>query len=136
MSERNCKKILILGATGPTGILTVQTAFEHHHIVTIYARNPSKLPTNIGRDPNIKVSDLSLDGMYLLNIRHIDHLWRLDRRRSVIQSSRRPRCHCIVTWSDWECCGYPLHKCLSLDLFLDEAMGSQANPCNGHSKHP
>ncbi|KAJ5414393.1 hypothetical protein N7509_001020 [Penicillium cosmopolitanum] len=55
MSGRNCKKILILGATGQTGILTVQTALEHNHIVTIYARNPSKLPTNIAHHPNIKI---------------------------------------------------------------------------------
>lgn len=136
MSGRNCKKILILGATGQTGILTVQTALEHNHIVTIYARNPSKLPTNVAHHPNIKVSDLPLEGIYLLNICDTDHPWRPDRRRSVIQSSRRPRCDCIITWPDWECCGYPLHRCLSFDFFLDEAMGSQANPGNGHCKHP
>ncbi|KAJ5572722.1 hypothetical protein N7450_009706 [Penicillium hetheringtonii] len=55
MSENNCKKILILGATGPTGILTVQAALERNHIVTIYARTPSKLPSTIFNHPNIKV---------------------------------------------------------------------------------
>lgn len=56
MSENNCKKILILGATGPTGILTVQAALERNHIVTIYARTPSKLPSTIFNHPNIKVT--------------------------------------------------------------------------------
>ncbi|OJJ32867.1 hypothetical protein ASPWEDRAFT_137373 [Aspergillus wentii DTO 134E9] len=55
MSGRNCKKILILGATGPTGILTVHTALEHNHTVTIYARNPSKLPASISSNPNVRI---------------------------------------------------------------------------------
>ena len=50
------KKILVLGATGPTGILTVQTALEHNHIVTIYARNRFELSTDISGHSNIKVS--------------------------------------------------------------------------------
>ncbi|OQE29641.1 hypothetical protein PENSTE_c002G02385 [Penicillium steckii] len=55
------KKILVLGATGPTGILTVQTALEHNHIVTIYARNRFELSTDISGHSNIKMirGDLS-----------------------------------------------------------------------------
>ncbi|PVH74505.1 NmrA family protein [Cadophora sp. DSE1049] len=49
------KKVLILGATGPTGLLTVRKALEHKHIVTIYARNPSKIPKDISDVANVKI---------------------------------------------------------------------------------
>ncbi|KAH8586622.1 NmrA family protein [Bisporella sp. PMI_857] len=49
------KKVLILGATGPTGLLTARKALEHDHIVTIYARNPSKVPTDISDVANVKI---------------------------------------------------------------------------------
>lgn len=53
MSQK--KNILILGGTGPTGILTVQKALDHGHNVTVYARNPSKLPDTVTSHPNLKV---------------------------------------------------------------------------------
>jgi len=36
-------KILILGATGPTGQLLLKQALEQHHHVTVLVRNPSKI---------------------------------------------------------------------------------------------
>lgn len=37
-------KVLILGGTGPCGILTCRYALQAGHQLVIYARNPSKLP--------------------------------------------------------------------------------------------
>jgi putative NADH-flavin reductase len=56
MSANHTKKVLILGATGPTGILTVREALNHGHSVTIYARNPAKIPSDIMESPVLKES--------------------------------------------------------------------------------
>lgn len=55
MASKGPKKILILGSTGPTGLLTVRTALEHDLNVTVYARNPSKIPTDLAESPKLKV---------------------------------------------------------------------------------
>ncbi|KAI8936584.1 hypothetical protein NX059_006986 [Plenodomus lindquistii] len=47
--------ILVLGATGPSGILFCEAALRHGHPLTLYVRNPSKLPSSIGRSPNVTV---------------------------------------------------------------------------------
>jgi len=49
------KNIIILGATGPTGILTVRTAIDRGYKVTIFARNPKKLPNDLLQHPDISV---------------------------------------------------------------------------------
>ncbi|KAH7011056.1 hypothetical protein EDB80DRAFT_571256 [Ilyonectria destructans] len=59
MSERKSKKVLILGSTGPTGLLTVRQALEHGHTVTVYARNPSKIPSDISNLPTIIQGELA-----------------------------------------------------------------------------
>jgi nucleoside-diphosphate-sugar epimerase len=63
MPGRMPKKVLILGATGPTGLLTARKALEHDHIVTIYARNPSKVPTDISDVANVKAGFRILGGI-------------------------------------------------------------------------
>ncbi|CAE6462485.1 unnamed protein product [Rhizoctonia solani] len=40
-------RLLILGGTGDMGILLIRKALDAGHIVTIYARNPAKLPEDI-----------------------------------------------------------------------------------------
>jgi uncharacterized protein YbjT (DUF2867 family) len=37
-------RVLILGGTGAMGIVLIHRALAAGHLVTIYARNPSKLP--------------------------------------------------------------------------------------------
>jgi putative NADH-flavin reductase len=38
--------ILVFGATGPTGQQVMKLALSQGHVVTVFARNPSTLPTN------------------------------------------------------------------------------------------
>jgi hypothetical protein len=59
------KRILILSATGPTGILTVREALEHNHNITMYARNLSKLAIDFSTSPRIKVHLLSYTNMLI-----------------------------------------------------------------------
>jgi NADPH:quinone reductase-like Zn-dependent oxidoreductase len=49
------QKILVLGATGPTGISTIQIALQRGHSVVAYVRNPGKLPTEIHEDDRVTV---------------------------------------------------------------------------------
>lgn len=49
------KKLLILGATGPSGVATVNLALAHGHTVIIHARNPAKLSAETLAHPNIKI---------------------------------------------------------------------------------
>jgi len=49
------KKILVLGATGPTGLLILKKALEHGHAVTAYVRSPSKIPDDLKSNPNLTV---------------------------------------------------------------------------------
>jgi nucleoside-diphosphate-sugar epimerase len=66
MPERYARKVLILGATGPTGLLTLRKALDHNHLVTVYARNPSKIPSDISDSGKVKASSLFLDVSTLL----------------------------------------------------------------------
>ncbi|MGJ7484450.1 NAD(P)H-binding protein [Variovorax sp. LT2P21] len=47
-------KVLIFGATGASGLLTVRSALKHGHDVTVYARNPAKLGNAI-TDARLKI---------------------------------------------------------------------------------
>jgi uncharacterized protein YbjT (DUF2867 family) len=58
------KKILVLGATGPLGIYICQKALENGHQLTIYARNPTKLPNEISSNTAVKVCDLKVLRIY------------------------------------------------------------------------
>lgn len=53
-------QILVLGGTGPVGILIIQKALEKHHTAIVYARSPSKLPSDILFNPRVKVVEGSL----------------------------------------------------------------------------
>lgn len=48
-------KVLVLGATGPSGILTCNHALQAGHQLVIYARNPSKLPKEIATHDDVQV---------------------------------------------------------------------------------
>lgn len=47
------KKVLILGATGPLGLLTVKEALLKDFEITLYVRNPQKLTDEIKENKNI-----------------------------------------------------------------------------------
>ena len=59
-------RVLILGATGPTGVQLVQEALAAGHNITIYARSPHKLPEPFRVDPSITIIEgqlTDLDGI-------------------------------------------------------------------------
>jgi len=47
--------ILVLGATGQTGLDFCHLALSQHHTLTLYARNPAKLPSTIADNENVTV---------------------------------------------------------------------------------
>ncbi|KAH7345190.1 NAD-binding protein [Rhizoctonia solani] len=48
-------KLLVLGATGPCGILTCQYALQAGHKLVVYVRNPNKLPKDIATHDDVQV---------------------------------------------------------------------------------
>ncbi|EIW77326.1 NAD(P)-binding protein [Coniophora puteana RWD-64-598 SS2] len=53
--------VLILGATGPSGVLFIREALAHSHAVTIYARSPHKLPEDLAINAHVTVHKGELD---------------------------------------------------------------------------
>ncbi|KAH7379984.1 hypothetical protein BKA64DRAFT_631669 [Cadophora sp. MPI-SDFR-AT-0126] len=53
--------ILVFGATGPTGVDFCDAALEEGHKLTLYLRNPDKLPPKISSNSNIIVIRGTLD---------------------------------------------------------------------------
>jgi uncharacterized protein YbjT (DUF2867 family) len=48
-------RIVVLGGTGPCGILLIEEALAAKHIVVVYARNPQKLPAHLNEHPDITI---------------------------------------------------------------------------------
>ena len=48
-------RIVILGGTGPSGILLVEEALAAKHVIVVYARNPQKLPAHLKKHPDITI---------------------------------------------------------------------------------
>lgn len=48
-------RIVILGGTGPTGILLIEEALSAKHTIVVYARNPQKLPAHLNKHPDITI---------------------------------------------------------------------------------
>ncbi|CAE6351988.1 unnamed protein product [Rhizoctonia solani] len=48
-------KLLVLGATGPCGVLTCQYALRTGHKLVVYARSPNKLPKDIATHDDVQV---------------------------------------------------------------------------------
>ncbi|KJY00552.1 NmrA family protein [Zymoseptoria brevis] len=55
--------ILLVGATGPSGIAFAQEALVAGHRLTIFARNPTKLPENISTSSNVTIVKGEFDDM-------------------------------------------------------------------------
>ncbi|KAK4493913.1 hypothetical protein PRZ48_015099 [Zasmidium cellare] len=55
--------LLVLGATGPSGIAFVTEALKAGHKLTIYARNPSKLPQEVSSNSNVQTIKGTFDDM-------------------------------------------------------------------------
>ncbi|KAH9891094.1 NAD-P-binding protein [Cubamyces lactineus] len=47
--------LLVLGATGPCGLLIIEQALALNHSVVAYVRSPQKLPSSITLNPAVKV---------------------------------------------------------------------------------
>lgn len=48
-------RVVILGGTGPSGILLIEEALAAKHTIIIYARSPQKLPAHLSKHPEITV---------------------------------------------------------------------------------
>ncbi len=48
-------RVVILGATGPSGILLIEEALTAKHIIVVYARSPQKLPAHLNKHPDITI---------------------------------------------------------------------------------
>ncbi|KAJ6098220.1 hypothetical protein N7499_002594 [Penicillium canescens] len=55
--------ILVIGATGPSGMEFCKTALRRGHILTLYVRNPAKLPAEITENANVSVVQGTLEDM-------------------------------------------------------------------------
>jgi len=52
--------VVILGGTGPSGILLIQEALAAKHTVVVYARNPGKLPAHLQARAQEQHADLTI----------------------------------------------------------------------------
>jgi uncharacterized protein YbjT (DUF2867 family) len=48
-------RVVILGSTGPSGIVLIEEALSAKHVVVVYARNPQKLPAHLSKHPDITI---------------------------------------------------------------------------------
>ena len=48
-------RIVILGGTGPSGILLIEEALAAKHVIVVYARSPQKVPTHLNKHPDITI---------------------------------------------------------------------------------
>jgi len=48
-------RVVILGGTGPSGILLIEEALAAQHTIVVYVRNPQKLPAHLSKHPDITV---------------------------------------------------------------------------------
>jgi uncharacterized protein YbjT (DUF2867 family) len=62
------KRILVLGATGPTGLAVVREALQRGHVVVAYVRNPSKIPAELTANKNLEVCSPSYTDQTLLTL--------------------------------------------------------------------
>jgi putative NADH-flavin reductase len=48
-------RIVILGGTGPSGILLIEEALAAKHVIVVYARSPQKLPAHLNEHPDTTI---------------------------------------------------------------------------------
>jgi putative NADH-flavin reductase len=48
-------KILVLGATGPSGICLLRELLYRNHQTVAYVRNPTKIPADLAANPLLEV---------------------------------------------------------------------------------
>lgn len=48
-------RIVILGGTGPCGILLIEEALAAKHVIVVYARSPQKLPAHLNEHPDTTI---------------------------------------------------------------------------------
>lgn len=48
-------RVVILGGTGPSGILLIEEALAAKHVIVIYARSPQKLPAHLNNHPDTTI---------------------------------------------------------------------------------
>ncbi|CAG8978480.1 hypothetical protein HYALB_00005054 [Hymenoscyphus albidus] len=61
MSDSKPQNVLVLGSTGPLGVLIVKELLLRDIQTTLFVRNPSKLPSDITQNPKITVIEGTLE---------------------------------------------------------------------------
>jgi len=60
-------RVVILGGTGPSGILLIEEALAAKHSVVVYARSPLKLPERLRAHPDVIIVKGELQNAQVLN---------------------------------------------------------------------
>lgn len=63
----SASKILVLGGTGPAGICLLRELLHRSHTVVAYARNPSKIPTDLSNNPRLQTVKGEMDDLEKLS---------------------------------------------------------------------
>ncbi|KFA50096.1 hypothetical protein S40293_06377 [Stachybotrys chartarum IBT 40293] len=61
------KKILVLGATGPSGILILRELVYRNHATIAYVRNPGKVPADLVHNPLLEIVEGQMDDVEKVN---------------------------------------------------------------------
>ncbi|KAH8682812.1 hypothetical protein BGZ60DRAFT_511915 [Tricladium varicosporioides] len=61
MSNPNHKNVLVLGGTGKQGLAIIRECLAHDLSPIVYVRSPSKLPSEITRNPNVTVVEGTIE---------------------------------------------------------------------------
>jgi len=66
LSTAHYMRVLVIGATGPAGILLIREALAASHSVVVYARSPGKLPEEIRIHERVTIVEGQLDDVQAL----------------------------------------------------------------------
>jgi putative NADH-flavin reductase len=56
-------RVLVLGGTGPSGILIIRECIARGHTVVVYARSPSKIPQDLSSHERVTITGGQLDDL-------------------------------------------------------------------------
>lgn len=90
------EKILVLGATGPSGICLLRELLFRKHNVVAYVRNPSKIPEDLVSSPLLEVlTSIIQSPSFLRKTMDIDHQRRNRRQRRPLTRYRQIFHRCL-----------------------------------------
>ena len=61
-------RVVVLGGTGPSGILFIEEALAAKHTIVVYARSPQKLSAHLPEHPNVSIVKGELEDPQALDV--------------------------------------------------------------------